>query len=158
SHRQRQSRTSAPRRGRWLLESQSSAASNSYRLEGASTRKADLAPLRQRGGIRQGFADILFFEVWKIRKQFRDGGPSGKGFEDHSHRDAHSTNARLAAHDVRIHGDAAEFFHKAIITWGPAAIDDKIRSSVPLVHLQRMRFRRHLNSSGSPITNTQLTR
>ena len=56
-------------------------------------------------------ADIGFFEIEKVSQQVWDGASRTEGFHDHANREAHSANARFAAHYFRIQRDSRKRGH-----------------------------------------------
>jgi hypothetical protein len=75
-------------------------------------------PLGQTGGEREGFPNILLFEIREVGEQFGDSSAGGKRLDDHPDRYAHATDARLAAHDCGIEGYATELLHRVMIALG----------------------------------------
>lgn len=72
--------------------------------------------LRQPGGEGKRLPDIRFFQVREIGEQLLDRASRSKRFHDRADRYTHASNARLSAHDLRIHCYPPELLHVAIIT------------------------------------------
>jgi len=71
--------------------------------------------LRKTSGVGKSLADILLFKVRKISEQFRHRPSRSNRFHDHADGHAHSSNARFAAHHVRIDRNAAKLLHMLIL-------------------------------------------
>jgi hypothetical protein len=55
------------------------------------------------------------FDVREIRRRLLDGAAGCHRFRDHSHSYTHAADAWLATHDFRIHRNAVELLHVAIM-------------------------------------------
>jgi hypothetical protein len=73
-------------------------------------------PLCQAGGKGERLPNVSLFQIGKISEQLLNRAPGSESFNDHAHGDAHPSNARLATHDLRIHRNAPQFLHAAMIT------------------------------------------
>lgn len=72
--------------------------------------------------VLKGSCQVLWFEVGIEAEDFNMAGAGGDESEDRSDGDPHAANARFAAHDRRIHGDALIFKEShvgrvAVIQW-----------------------------------------
>ncbi len=61
-----------------------------------------IATLCKIGGKSKSLPNIWLFKIGKISQEFGDSSSSGQGPNDHAYRDAHSSYARLTAHDFRV--------------------------------------------------------
>ena len=70
----------------------------------------------------KGLADILFFQIRKIREQIGDGTTGSESLNDHANSDPHSPNTGLPAHHVGIHRNSVKSLHSVIIAhdWASA--------------------------------------
>ena len=67
------------------------------------------------GRVVKRFTDVLFFKVRKVCQQLWHRAACGDGFDNHTYRYAHPSNARFATHYVRVECDALEFLHIKMI-------------------------------------------
>jgi hypothetical protein len=75
----------------------------------------DFASLSETGGEGERLTDIRFLEIGKISQEIFDRSSRGDGLDDHPHRDAHASDAWLAAHQFWIDRDSPELLHVMII-------------------------------------------
>jgi hypothetical protein len=80
-----------------------------------STGEMNFASLGKAGGEGKSLADVLLLEVGEISQQFFDFAAGSNRFHDHADGYPHSSNARFAAHHVRIDRNAAKFLHVLMI-------------------------------------------
>src|SRR5262245_10759721 len=91
------------------------AATGSYRRAASFARQDDLTLFGAPCGVAQVRHDVFALQVGAVSKDFLDAMPRADLADDHAHCDPHSTNARLAAHDAGLLGNAIKPFHALLL-------------------------------------------
>jgi hypothetical protein len=72
--------------------------------------KRDFTTLGKPSGVLQGLQNVFPFKVWIINQQFFNRFPRANLGEDSTHRQAHTPNTGLAAHNAGVIGYAVKVF------------------------------------------------
>jgi hypothetical protein len=72
-------------------------------------------PLSQTRSESESFEDIRLFDIREVGQQLFDGAAGRHRPNDHADGHAHAPDARLPAHDPRIHRYALELLHLDMI-------------------------------------------
>jgi len=78
------------------------------------SRQPDFNLFRPPGRIRERSCDVFGLKIRVIGENVLVGSATGEQIDNRAHRHAHSSDARLAAHHVRIQSNAVEWRHGAV--------------------------------------------
>src|SRR6185437_4585135 len=71
---------------------------------------------------------VFAIKIGIVREQLIDRSAGADLADDHTDRDAHSTDARLAAHDGRVLRDAGKLVHRVILRTLPVIAREPARA------------------------------